>query len=139
MKEFIIPLLFFSLFQNIFSQNVLLNKEDIIGRWVEVREVNDQIEDIEFPYTYIFRDNGTFHMGEASDGVILFNVAGKYTLQEDTIKVIYLDFLKGSTHNKKAKQISFKILSISDNLMTALVTDYDYSYKLILKKQYLNQ
>ncbi|MDR2950427.1 MAG: hypothetical protein LBV71_14640 [Prevotella sp.] len=139
MKKVIILLLFFPFFQNTFSQNVLLNKEDIIGRWVEVKEINNQIEDIEFPYTYIFRDNDTFHLGEASDGVILFNVAGKYTIHEDVISIIYLDFLKGNAHNRKAKQISLKVLSINSNLMTAMVTDYDYSYKLLLKKQDLTQ
>ena len=139
MKKAIALLFLCFLFQGIFSQNIPLNKEDVIGRWVEVKEVNNQIEDIEFPYTYIFRDNDTFHMGEASDGVILFNIAGKYTIKEDTIKVIYLDLLEGSTHNKRAKQISFKVLSINNNLMRALATDYDYSYELILKKQNLNQ
>lgn len=139
MKKSIVFFFFCLLFQNIFSQEILLDRENIIGRWIEVKEINNKIENTEYPDTYIFRDNGTFHLGEASNGVILFNIAGKYTIEEDTIKIIYFDLIQNPSHNEKAKQMLLKATSINNDLIKILVTDYDYSYQLILKKQNISQ
>lgn len=139
MKKNIVLFFFCLIFQNIFSQDILLNREDIIGRWIEVKEVNNKIESTEYPDTYIFRDNQTFHLGEASNGVILFNIAGKYSIEEDTVKIIYFDLTQSPSHNEKAKQMLLKVASINNDLIKVLVTDYDYSYPLILKRQNISQ
>lgn len=137
MKKVILLWLFSNLCLNIFSQNTSPTIEKISGRWVEVKETDKPgiYTEPEYPYIYIFRENNIFHLGEASDGVILFNITGKYTLQEDTINVLYFDLLYSNADNRKARQISFKLLSINNNIMKLLVNDYDYSYPLILKKQ----
>ncbi|MDR0825127.1 MAG: hypothetical protein LBN74_08545 [Prevotella sp.] len=129
MKQVFLFLIFCCFAQSVFSQDTL-SKEDITGRWVEVKETDNK-----YPYTYIFRDNNIFHLGEASEGIILFNVAGKYSIQGDSINVVYYDFLEGSARNRIARQVSFKVISIDNGVMTTLVTDYGYSYKLVLRKQ----
>jgi hypothetical protein len=129
MKQAFLFFIFCCFIQSVFSQNAL-SKEDITGRWVEAKETDNK-----YPYTYIFRDNNIFHLGEASEGVIMFNVTGKYRIQGDSINVIYYDFLEGSARNRIARQVSFKVISIDNGLMTVLVTDYDYSYMLVLRKQ----
>ncbi|NDV94228.1 hypothetical protein D0T84_04750 [Dysgonomonas sp. 521] len=137
MKKIILLWSLWSLCLSVFSQDTPLAIEKITGRWVEVKETDntETYTEPEYPYTYIFRENNVFHLGEASDGVILFNITGKYTLLEDTINVIYFDLLHSKTGDRKARQISFKVLSLNNNIMRLLVNDYDYSYPLILKKQ----
>lgn len=110
---------------------------DISGRWTEVKENKESTDsDTTGSFTYIFRDNMVFHCGEAFEGVILFNVAGKYSIEKDLIKVVYFDFSQSNTESsKKTKLITFKILALKDNQMTALVKDYGYEYKIILKRE----
>lgn len=131
-KVFLAILLFCSL--SLHSQNLTISKEDIVGRWIEERDTDNESENA---YTYIFRDNMVFHLGEAYEGVILFNIAGKYAIQGDTISVIFYDFVHGSANNRKARHISFKVLSIDKDKMSVLAKDEEYEYKLFLKRQKL--
>lgn len=137
MKKIALLFLFSCAFLNMFSQSVSFSKEDITGRWTEVKEgdIPKQYTEKEYPYIYIFKDDNVFHLGEASDGVILFNITGKYTIESNTINVIYFDFLRSNAQSRKAKSISFKVISINDDIMTLLATDYDYSYSVILRRQ----
>lgn len=131
MKNFLF-IIFVFLCISAYSQETSFNKEDIAGRWVEDKNMLDSLD---YPYTYIFRENMVFHLGEAHEGVILFNIAGKYTVKGDLIDVVYFDFVQGSAQSRKARHIQFKIQSIENDKMILRAKDYDYEYDIILKKQ----
>jgi len=118
------------------QDTVSLIKEDIVGRWIETKRIEgDNIKEItEYHDTYIFRDNMIFHKGEASEGVILFNITGKYTVEEDSIIIFYRDYIKKNASSEDAKKLVFKILSLEGDEMLVSVQDYDYEYKMVLKR-----
>jgi hypothetical protein len=101
---------------------------------VETKRIDgDSIKEImEYPDTYIFKDNMIFYKGEASEGVILFNVAGRYTVEEDIVTIHYRDYARRNASQQKAKKLVMQILSHHENEMTVLVKDYDYEYKMVL-------
>ncbi len=111
-----------------------LNKR-ITGRWIESKRINGNLvkEITSNPDTYIFRDNLTFHKGEVAEGVILFNVAGRYTATGDSIVIHYQDFTQKGT-NRKVKKLVLKVLSLSEKEMEVVVKDYDYEYQMVLTK-----
>lgn len=123
---------------SLYSQHRIINKEDIIGRWVEDADLESDSNHIEaHPYTYIFRENMIFHLGEIYDGVIIFNIAGKYTLDHNIISVIYYDLINGNAKTRKAHHISYEIVSLKNERMILLAkdNDNDYDYKISLKRQ----
>ncbi|MDH6307666.1 hypothetical protein M2451_000115 [Dysgonomonas sp. PFB1-18] len=129
----LVLLLAFPMLMN--SQNQLA-LEDISGRWIEWARIEGDSVRLsgDFADTYIFRDNMVFHKGEASEGVILFNVTGKYTIEGDSVKVFYRDYLNKRASRQPAKQLILKILSKSKDELRVAVIDYDYEYKMILKR-----
>jgi len=138
MKNIVIIILLTLLFPStIISQdNPPLSKEDIVGRWVEYKRIEGDNEKLigEYADTYIFRENMIFHKGEASEGVILFNVAGKYTIEGDSVVIFYRDYIEKNASKRDASKLILKVLSRTDNEMLVLVSDYDYEYKMVLKK-----
>ncbi|MFV0419259.1 MAG: hypothetical protein ACK5KT_11085 [Dysgonomonas sp.] len=127
----------FSLF--IKSQDkISVQQEDISGRWMENKHIegDNVIEIAEHPDTYIFRDNMVFHKGEAAEGVIIFNITGRYTLEGNLITIYYKDYLKKNASAEKAKKLVFEVLSLNEDKteMSVLVHDYDYEYKMELRK-----
>lgn len=108
---------------------------DISGRWTKESEGLEATSSGGDSFVYIFKDDMVFHCGEIFEGVILFNITGKYTIEGNLVKIIYFDFSQNNGNSKKAKQLTFKVLSIDKNRMEALVNDYDYEYKIILKRQ----
>lgn len=76
-----------------------------------------------------------FHKGEAAEGVIVFNITGKYDVEGDSITVYYNNYLLNKANRVKPKKIQFKVLSITEKEMLVLVKDYDYEYKMLLNKQ----
>ena len=142
MKRYLLIIIFFISFAQLTkSQDSLstpsLEKENIVGRWIEVErtEGNSTKQIGEFPDTYIFRDNMVFHKGEAAEGVIVFNITGKYDVEGDSITVYYNNYLLNKANRVKPKKIQFKVLSITEKEMLVLVKDYDYEYKMLLNKQ----
>lgn len=125
-------------FQTLKSQeSIPLYRDDVVGRWVEQKRIEgDKVtESGEYADTYIFRDTGVFHKGEASEGVILFNITGRYKIEDDTISILYADYLKNKEARKEFEVLLFKVLSISDDSMSVSVTDGNKEYKMILKRQ----
>lgn len=118
------------------EQKPTINKENVSGRWTEVKRIEgDTSYDAgDYPDTYIFRDNMVFHKGESSEGVILFNITGRYTIEGDSVVIFYRDYTEANASKREAKKLIFDILSLSKDEMFVLVSDYDYSYKLLLKK-----
>lgn len=137
MKKLIFIFILFIGNYTVFSQDILpLSVADINGRWIKVNEDAESSEDAGGgDYTYIFRENGTFHCGEIHEGVILFNIAGKYVLEGNLIKVVYFDFSQSKPSTPKPKHITFNVLSVSYDRLDILVQDYDYEYKIVLKRQ----
>lgn len=121
------------------SQNIIFTEKDIIGRWIEIeRTEGDQTSEITTNNdTYIFRDNHIYHKGEASEGLILFNIAGKYSVEENTIVITYKDYMDKTAKDQKPKSIKFEVLSIDKNKneMIVSIQDYDYEYQMKLKRQ----
>ncbi|MDR1706397.1 MAG: hypothetical protein LBR46_00160 [Prevotella sp.] len=121
---------------SLYSQNRIINKEDIVGRWVEDISLKSDSNHIEaHSYTYIFRENMIFHLGEIYNGIILFNIAGKYTLDNNIISVVYYDLINGNAKTRKAHHISYEIVSLKNERMILLTRDYNYDYKISLKRQ----
>ncbi|MFC4675678.1 hypothetical protein [Dysgonomonas termitidis] len=112
-------------------------KENIVGRWVEAERTEGEKTKPagEFPDTYIFRDNMVFHKGEAAEGVIVFNITGRYELEGDSVTIYYNNYLLNKANRTKPKRIRFTVLSVSDKEMLVQVKDYDYEYKMLLNKQ----
>ena len=142
MKKVILFCLLSISFLHLFGQDVSYTKSDIAGRWVEVKETDKpgQYSETEYPYIYIFKDNYTFHLGESMDEVILFNITGKYLIENNSIDITYFEFLQNNNTKKLTqKKLSLQIRSIKNGIMTLYVSDYDFSYPLILKRQNLNR
>lgn len=110
----------------------------ITGRWMESKRIDgDSIVEItEHPDTYIFRENMIFHKGEAAEGIIVFNITGRYTVAENRITVFYKDYLKKGADKEDAKKLIFEILYINEDKteMEVSIQDYDYEYRMILSK-----
>lgn len=140
-KYLLIIVLFLGFTQLIKSQDSLsiesFRKENIVGRWVEVEHTEGEKTKPagEFPDTYIFRDNMVFHKGEAAEGVIVFNITGKYEMEGDFITIYYNNYMLNRVNRQKPKKIQFKVLSVSDDEMHVMVKDYDYEYTMLLNKQ----
>ncbi len=142
MKKAILFCLITFSFLHIFGQGASYTKSDIAGRWVEVEETNkpEHYLEPEYPHIYIFKNDYTFHLGESMDGVILFNITGKYSIEKNGIDIIYFEFLQNSNTKKLTpKQLSLQITSLKNGIMTVYVSDYDFSYPLILKRQNQNE
>ena len=119
------------------SQDSLsLAKEDVTGRWTEYKRIEGDSEKQigEYADTYIFRENMVFHKGEASEGVILFNITGRYAIEGDSIVIFYRDYIEKNASKQDAKKLILKVLSHSGDGMLVQVSDYDYEYKMVLKK-----
>lgn len=121
------------------SQDIRFSEEDIVGRWIEVERIKgDKTTEITVNNdTYIFRENLIFHKGESSEGLILFNIAGKFSIEGNCITIIYKDYLDRKAKNQKAKTVKFEVLFIdeSKNELIVNVIDYDYEYRMKLKRQ----
>jgi hypothetical protein len=138
MRDYLLTgILFFNFIPIMKSQDGLsLQKEDIAGRWVERKRMEgNSIKQVEFPDTYIFRDNMVFHKGEAADGVIVFNITGRYTIDADSIVIYYNNYLLNRVNRQKPKKMQLKALSVSRGEMLVLIKDYDYEYRMLLNKQ----
>lgn len=139
-KYKIITFLFFCSFSLLIKSQdkVSVSQEDISGRWMEFRRIEGSsiTEITEHPDTYIFRDNMVFHKGEVAEGVIIFNITGRYTVEDNLITVFYKDYLKKNASAESAKKLVFEVLSLNKDKteMQVLVHDYDYEYKMELKK-----
>ncbi|MFV0537956.1 MAG: hypothetical protein ACK5M3_11355 [Dysgonomonas sp.] len=130
MKKFLtIILLLYNL--SLYSQNRIINKEDIVGRWIEESDSTQTETNI---HTYIFRENMTFHLGEVHDGIIIFGIAGRYTIDSNVISVVYYDLINGNSKDRKAHRVSYEIISLENERMILLAKDNDYDYRISLRK-----
>lgn len=128
-------MLVFASYQVKGQDRLTINKDSIIGRWIEYNPADSVDNDIvTFPDNYIFRDTGIFHKGEAAEGVILFNITGRYTIQGNSIIILYRDYIQDKASKQDAKKLIFEILNISEKEMHVMVKDYDFEYEMILKR-----
>ncbi|WP_165020729.1 MULTISPECIES: hypothetical protein [unclassified Dysgonomonas] len=147
MKRLLYIFLFLLGLQNIRAQDVVndtirLQKTDIVGRWVEAKRiVNDSIIiEQAFPDHYIFKDDMVFHKGQASEGVILFNIGGRYRIEGDSIAVTYFDFIQNTTDSRVPQTVTFKVVSLSESEINAYVNDsQEGKYFIRLRRQFLDQ
>lgn len=130
MKKFLTIILFLCNL-SLYSQNRIINKEDIIGRWIEE---SDSTQTEINTYTYIFRENMTFHLGEVHDGIIIFGIAGRYMIDSNVISVLYYDLINGNSKARKAHHISYEIISLENERMILLAKDNDYDYRISLRR-----
>lgn len=119
--------------------NSVITQVDIVGRWQEIeRTVDPNSSSAQDPLAiYIFKKDGTFHKGREAEGLILFDVAGKYKIEADTIHVLYFDFSRSqSAGSAKAKRMSMKVLSCSDDELNVAVRQSRLNkYTSILRRQ----
>jgi hypothetical protein len=138
MKKCLLIVVFLLGFSHVLlSQDTIsVSKKALVGRWTEIKRMEGDNERIikEYPDTYIFTHNMIFHKGEMAEGVIVFNVTGKYNIERNTITVYYVNYLEKEAGRRAPKKMQFIVLSISDNEMDVLVKDYDYEYRMLLRK-----
>lgn len=117
--------------------SVVLYKENIVGRWIEKTRFNNINDSVSAqPYTYIFKEDNLFHRGTATNDVLIFNVAGRFQVENDTISIFYQDYLHCRSGDNKAQTMLFRIVSWSDTQMTAIVTaPHTAEYMVILTRQ----
>lgn len=122
-----------------YSQNINFSDKDLVGRWIEIERIEgDQITEITTNNdTYIFRENLIFHKGESTEGLILFNIAGKYSVEDTFITIIYKNYTDKVTEKQKPNTLKLEVLSIdkSKNELILNIKDYDYEYQIKLKRQ----
>lgn len=122
-----------------YSQNINFSEKDLVGRWIEIERIEgDQITEITTNNdTYIFRENLIFHKGESTEGLILFNIAGKYSVEDTFITIIYKNYTDKVTEKQKPNTLKLEVLSIdkSKNELILNIKDYDYEYQIKLKRQ----
>lgn len=116
---------------SLYSQNRIIKTEDIVGRWIEE---SDSIQTKKNIYTYIFRENMTFHLGEIHDGIIIFGIAGRYSIDSDVISVVYYDLINGNSRTRQAHCISYEIISLEKERMILQAKENDYDYKISLRQ-----
>lgn len=120
------------------SQNINFTKEDLIGRWIEIKRIEgEKAKEITVHHdTYIFKDDNLFHKGEASEGIVLFNITGRYAVEKDSITIVYKDYLTRESSKAESKNLTFRVLAFDKKNKEILVSviDYDYEYQMILKK-----
>lgn len=117
--------------------SVILKKEDVVGRWIEKTRFVNQGDSISTkPYTYIFKEDQTFHRGTATNDVLIFNVTGRFQVWNDTVSISYRDYMSRRPGANKNRSITLRILAWSDRQMTAVVTEpYAQEYIVVLTKQ----
>ncbi len=116
---------------SLYSQNRIINKEDIVGRWIEE---SGSAHTKTNSYTYIFRENMTFHLGESHDGIIIFGITGRYMIDINVISVVYYDLTDRNPKARKAHHIFYEIISLENERMILLARDNDYDYKISLRR-----
>lgn len=116
---------------SLYSQNRIINKDGIVGRWIAESDSTQTERNI---YTYIFRENMTFHLGEVHDGIIIFGIAGRYAIDNGVISVVYYDLINGNSKTRKAHHISYEIISLEKEKMIILARENDYDYKISLRR-----
>jgi len=135
----IIPLLLFICSFNLYGQKKThdIDKNDIIGRWESFTynlEENPAIKP-EPMNVYYFKDNMVFHRGEIVDGAIIFNITGRYSVEGDSIKLVYQDYLKQTTYTRETKTMILKIFYRSDNRLDMDIISPDDSNPITFIRQ----
>lgn len=125
--------------EGIIKSDSLITKSDIVGRWQEVERTLDPNNPLaqEPSAIYIFKEDGNFHKGRETEGLMLFDVAGRYEIKADTIHVLYFDFSRSqSTGSAKAKRMSMKVLNCSDDELNVAVRQSRLNkYTSVLRRQ----
>ncbi|MFT3993125.1 MAG: hypothetical protein QM660_02365 [Dysgonomonas sp.] len=121
------------------TNNPAITTDSVIGRWMEESRQNittDSLIEPAQPYMYIFKQDSVFHRGEVSEGVILFNITGKYTISDHIINIRYMDFSNKRPGKVKEKNMTFEIKEISKDTMIVVCNESRYkTYQLTLKRQ----
>lgn len=145
-KIYILFIALFIIGQNILwaqepIDSVILQKENIAGRWVEYERFVNENDTImpASPYTYVFKDDMLFHRGSAANDVLIFNITGRYKVENDLVTVVYRDYMNHRPGANKDRTMTFRVIAWSDEQMTVKVKEpYAKEYLVILKKQKLS-
>lgn len=95
---------------------VCLSLTDIEGRWIEKNE--DQPDVI-----YLFRSDSTFFKALDNSEVLIFNVAGKFKIYNDTIRIVYQDMSRMLSTPAKIRTMYLKIISLSEDELNIQKTE----------------
>lgn len=117
--------------------SVVLDSGHIVGRWGEKsRFDNEGNATPTQPYTYIFKNDKVFHRGTTTNDVLIFNVTGRFNVQNDLIVLSYKDYLNRRPGVNKEQQMTLRILVWGEEQMTAIVNEpHTQEYVIVLSKQ----
>lgn len=106
---------------------IILTKQHVEGRWISESKDCTQAD------IYIFRDDQTFHKASNTGDLLIFNVAGKYQLANDSIIIIYQDYHRAM--NPRIKKMYWRVISLSDEELNINKTEKKKSEFIRLKRQ----
>lgn len=135
MKNFLCCLFLIFCIQDVIAQDNIPSslKENIVGRWF-VFQSGDSIRADSVPAPsaiYFFKDDTMFHIGEVNEGVILFNITGRYAVNDNIVEMTYRNYLHPDAGSKSMTLI---VHTIAKNEMVVSIKDYDYTYIAVLRK-----
>lgn len=114
-----------------------LQNKDIVGRWIETEKIMaDNPARDNTPAIFVFKEDSTYHKGAEIDDMIIFAIAGRYTVKNDSIYVTYFDFSGRHTGSQRQQKMWMKILSYSTDEMRVMIRESRYNkYEATLRRQ----
>lgn len=111
------------------NDTIQLKLDHVRGRWIETKKDSEKSD------IYIFREDYTFHKATDSGEILFFNVAGKYQLSNDSIKIFYQDFSRQTTRAVKVKKMHLQVISLSDQELNINKTENYHTQFIRLRRQ----
>lgn len=141
MKKQVISLsLFFGIMsaigQNKLNNSISLNSHELIGRWTCYDYTLELVpeENKKPTFVYFFKDNKTFHKGKITEGAIIFNITGEYSISNDTIKIFYYDYLNQTTNSRTLQKEFLKVFYRDKERMDADIIEPKNQLPITLKR-----
>lgn len=104
-----------------------LNFDSLVGRWIE--EKVDQPNNI-----YVFRKDSCFFKAvDNNEGVLLFNVPGRFFVKDDSIKIVYYTLQAGG-RPARINNMIFRVLNQSPEELNIEKIERNRSTSIYLKK-----
>lgn len=120
------------------NKPIVLDQEVVAGRWLETKYTKDKIDrtDDNISSILIFKENLNFHKGKNTEAMIIFDIAGKYSVQGDSINITYFDFSTKRPDSNKPRKMVINVHSIVHDEMKVTVNEPDrHKYEAILTRQ----
>lgn len=125
---FITPIFLFG--QNDIPTNdtIHLSLAQIEGRWTAENDLGKN-------EIYIFNKDSTFFKAEDNSNILIFDVAGKFKVYSDTIRVVYQDMSRAHVTKAKIRTMYLKVIALSEDELNLYKNDRYKTVFLRLRRQ----